>query len=84
MSQRFVQRYNPRYAHDIVQMKDGSFVTFEAYEALDKQRDALLALVEKAHKEGYVDGYADGVATDGCIERTNKYGKKKGMFGLWM
>ncbi|KKK88926.1 hypothetical protein LCGC14_2738230, partial [marine sediment metagenome] len=43
MSKQFVQRYNPRYAHDIVQMKDGSFVTFEAYEAIDKQRDALLA-----------------------------------------
>ncbi len=42
MSKSFVQRYSPRYAHNIVQMKDGSFVTYEAYEALTKQRDALL------------------------------------------
>ena len=28
--------------------------------------DGLVALVKKAHKEGYVDGYGDGVDTDGC------------------
>lgn len=46
MSEQFVQRYSPRYAHDIVQMKDGSFVKYEAYKALTRQRNGLLAMCE--------------------------------------
>ena len=46
---KFVQRYDPRYEHDIVQMSEGRFVTYEAYEQLKADLDKLKEYV--VHKE---------------------------------
>lgn len=41
MSENWVQRYDVRYAHDIIQMKKGEFVTYEAYEKLQAENEKL-------------------------------------------
>ena len=37
MGKHWVQRYDAHYAHDIIQMKDGEFVKYEAYEQLQAE-----------------------------------------------
>ena len=40
---------------------------------IERQQEAvktLLAIIKAAHKEGYGEGYEDGVATDGCVENS--------------
>ncbi len=49
-------------------MRAVKFVIVPEIDKLKASRDDLLVLIKKAHKEGYVDGYSDGVATDGCVE----------------
>lgn len=44
--------------------------TCNRIEQQQKAIKTLLALMEATHKEGYGEGYEDGVATDGCVDNS--------------
>lgn len=48
---RYVQRYNVKYAHDIIQAKDGEFVTYEIYMLLKAEKKRLKEVLERIETE---------------------------------
>ena len=45
--EKWVQRYEVRYAHDITQKANGTFVTYEAYERLQAKLEAADKKIEQ-------------------------------------